>query len=121
MAYYLVRALPRAERLGELSRRLLAGEFLSMQPFGNALTRSLLHARFDPTTGEAVWEEEDYCTPPLAMERAAVLDQYFHGLRVEPVRRGQGWSQIEDLPPLWTQVGARRQSVGSNSEDTPSP
>jgi hypothetical protein len=34
--------------------------------------------------GVAVWEEEDYCRTPLVQERAAVLDNYFHDLRVEP-------------------------------------
>ena len=49
----------------------------------------------------AVWEEEDYCSPPLAEERAAVLDSYFDGIAVEPVAQGQGWRQIEDLPSLF--------------------
>jgi hypothetical protein len=106
VAYYLVRARPRLERLAELGRRLSAGEFRSMRPFGNALTHSLLQARLDPDTGEAVWEAEDYCTPPLAMERAAVLDRYFDALRVEPVGKGEGWSRVRDLPSLWTQRGA---------------
>jgi hypothetical protein len=28
-------------------------------------------------------EEEDYCSPPLAQERAAVLDTYFDDITVE--------------------------------------
>ena len=55
----------------------------------------------DPATGEAVWEEEDYCTPPLAMERAAVLDRYFLDLRVERVEEGEGFRRIAHLPSLW--------------------
>jgi hypothetical protein len=39
--------------------------------------------------GAAVWEKEDYCHTPLAQERAAVLDSYFHDLRVEPDSRGR--------------------------------
>ncbi len=31
--------------------------------------------------GGAIWKKEDYCRPPLAQERAAVLDQYFDGGR----------------------------------------
>lgn len=51
--------------------------------------------------GVAVWEEEDYCTPPLAQERAAVLDRYFDDLAVESVRPGAGWERIEELPRLF--------------------
>jgi hypothetical protein len=51
--------------------------------------------------GRVVWEEEDYCQPPLAMERAAVLDTYFTDLTVKPVSRGDGWDQIATLPSLW--------------------
>lgn len=101
MAFYLVRARPRAERMGELARRLAEGEFLALRPFGRALTTALERARLDPATGDAVWEEEDYCSPPLAMEREAVLDRYFDHLRVEPVARGEGWARVAHLPGLW--------------------
>ena len=108
MAFYLVRAHPRPELMGELQARLYAGEFTRLPPFGPTLTRSLEEARVDPETGEAVWEEEDYCSPPLAQERAAVLDRYFEDVRVIPVRQGQGWADIAHLPPLWD--GTRRSS-----------
>jgi hypothetical protein len=68
MAYYLVRAKPRRALLKELEQRLTRGEFVAMRPFGAALSHSLHNARFEPD-GNAVWEEEDYCRPPLA-ERA---------------------------------------------------
>jgi hypothetical protein len=48
-----------------------------------------------------MWEEEDYCEPPLAQERAAVLDRYFEELSVEPVFQGTGWALIQDLPALF--------------------
>ncbi|MCS7222429.1 MAG: hypothetical protein RML36_04450 [Anaerolineae bacterium] len=105
MAYYLVRARWKADLAGELRSRLDRQEFLLMRPFGRALTKSLAAARRDPATGEAVWEEEDYCSPPLAMERAAVLDHYFDDLRVEEVREGEGWRRIADLPFLWGSLG----------------
>ncbi len=101
MAYYLVRARPRADRMDELRRRLAGGEFATFRPFGHALTRALKGARLDPATGEAVWEEEDYCSPPLAMEREAVLDRYFQDLQVQPVQEGEGWAAISHLPPFW--------------------
>jgi hypothetical protein len=99
MAHYLVRARPRRGKLDELESRLQQDAFVDLQPFGRALTRGLRGARIE---GEgAVWEEEDYCSPPLAEERAAVLDSYFDGIAVEPVAQGQGWRQIEDLPSLF--------------------
>ncbi|MBV8830978.1 MAG: hypothetical protein JO108_17290, partial [Acidobacteriaceae bacterium] len=50
--------------------------------------------------GTAVWEEEDYCSPPLAQERAAVLDAYFEKIKVEQVNEGEGWKRIRALPKL---------------------
>jgi hypothetical protein len=48
------------------------------------------------------WEEEDYCTPPLAQERTAVLEDYFQDLRVEKVKEGEGWSKIDVLPRFFS-------------------
>lgn len=81
MAYRFVRARPIEDQLPELRERLETGEIEAMNPFGEAMTLSLTDARYDPDTGEAVWVEEDYCSPPLAMEREAVLDEYFTDLR----------------------------------------
>jgi hypothetical protein len=111
MAYYLVRARYYEELLIELRRRLDSGEIHQMRPFGTALQYSLDHARLEsPRDGWAVWEEEDYCRPPLAQERAAILDTYFTDLSVEPVQEGQGWDRIESLPRLWAD------SVGGKNE-----
>lgn len=66
---------------------------MSLSPFGATLSASLKNARIR-MDGVAVWEEEDYCTPPLAQERAAVLDDYFQDLRVEKVKEGEGWSNF---------------------------
>src|SRR5262245_16239571 len=79
MAHYLVSASPKTDRLDELRARLTRNEFHELQPFGRALTKSLRDARIRED-GLAVWEEEDYCRPPLAEERAAVLDTYFDDL-----------------------------------------
>ena len=102
MAYYLVKAKARPDQLAELKTRLDRGEILTMRPFGQALNFSLQHARLEPG-GWAVWEEEDYCQPPLAMERAAVLDTYFTDLSVEKVQHGAGWQRIDSLSSPWAE------------------
>lgn len=51
-----------------------------------------------------MWEEEDYCQPPLAEERAAVLDRYFDDLSVEPVVEGTGWALIDVLPAMFPEL-----------------
>ena len=99
MAYYLVRAKPKPERLSELQDRLQEGAFIGLRPFGKALTHSLKEARTQ-SDGIAIWEEEDYCSPPLAEERAAVLDNYFDEISVERVDAGEGWKRIKALPKL---------------------
>lgn len=112
MAYYLVKAKPVEDQLDELRDWLDSGEIAQMRPFGRTLQHSLEYAR---TTEDdwAIWEEEDYCHPPLAQERAAVLDQHFTDISVEPVKRGEGWEEIEDLPRLWDEAD----SVNPNVEE----
>lgn len=100
MAYYLVTARPHLELLPELRRRLDQGEIRTMRPFGTALHSGLDEARL-LDDGWAAWEEEDYCRPPLAMERAAVLDTYFTDLSVEAVAVGTGWARLANRPRLW--------------------
>jgi hypothetical protein len=100
MAFYLVSAVPKQDLMEELSERLARDEFVGLRPFGPTLSRSLKSARLR-SDGVAVWEEEDYCRPPLAEERAAVLDHYFRELRVEKVSEGGGWETIKALPRLF--------------------
>jgi hypothetical protein len=100
MAYYLVRANLRSELHDELAGKLKEKAFLSLRPFGQSLTMGLEGARVQ-ADGRVVWEEEDYCTPPLAMERAAVLDRYFMDIQVETVHEDDGWERIAALPSLW--------------------
>ena len=93
MAYYLVKARPVNGRLRELHERIEAGHVASLRPFGKTLEYSLVNARYS-FDGYVLWEEEDYCSPPLAMEREAVLDKYFQELTMERVEKGSGWSMI---------------------------
>ncbi len=106
MAHYLVTATPREDLLAELSERLERDEFLPLRPFGRALTASLRRARRLPD-GKAMWEEEDYCRPPLAQEREAVLDRYFEEISVERVLEGTGWALIEAFPAMFPELARR--------------
>jgi hypothetical protein len=64
----------------------------------------LQNAKIDRGERYAYWIEQDYRSPPLAMERKAILDQYFDDIGVEKVKEGQmGWEMINDKPPLWEQ------------------
>lgn len=117
MAHYLVRAKPIPEKMEELRARIAQGEIVKMIPFGRGLHNSLSDARLDDQ-GWALWEELDFCTPPLKIEREAVLDEYFDAFKVETVAQGQGWEQIRTLPrllhsdiPVPTRNGARKKTA----------
>ncbi len=101
MAFYLVSARPRSDKMEELTRKLTEEAFLALRPFGRALTKGLLGARTGKD-GTVLWEEEDYCSPPLAQERSAVLDRYFESLDVEMVKEGEGWKRIAHLPRFFS-------------------
>lgn len=121
MAEYLVTARPTGD-LAALRQWLDSGEIGRMRPFGQSLDYSLRHARVD-AGGAAVWEETDYCSPPLAMERAAVLDAYFTDLKVERVTKGAGWSRIDHLPSMWSEQreGGDQPSAADRPQATDQP
>lgn len=49
----------------------------------------------------ALWIEEDYCSPPLAMERENLLDLYFNDITVESIEsEKEGWYMLHDKPRL---------------------
>ena len=104
MALYLVRARPKRELLPSLQKELGSGRISNLRPFGEELQHSLENARINDRDGYALWVEEDYCSPPLAMERASVLDRYFSDITVERVEsEEEGWSKISDKPRLWSE------------------
>ena len=104
MAFYLVRAKPRRELLENLHEELSSGKISRMRPFGQALQYSLENARVDTQNSDfALWIEEDYCSPPLAMERENVLDRYFNDITVERVEsEEEAWNRINNKPLLWS-------------------
>jgi hypothetical protein len=88
----------------DLHKRLESGQISQLKPFGKALYYGLQNAKIDDNYGYAYWVEEDYCSPPLAMEREAVLDKYFDDKSVEKVDEAQrGWERIRGKPLLWQQ------------------
>ncbi len=105
MAYYLVRARPKTDLMAELAQQLQQRAFIDMRPFGRSLTHGLCGLRLE-SDDTVVWEEEDYCSPPLAMERAAVLDKYFDDIQVEHVQQGEGWAHINNLPRLFPDLSS---------------
>jgi hypothetical protein len=104
MAHYLITARPKPDRLANLLANLRKQAYASMRPFGKSMTYSLENARLR-ADGYATWEEEDYCTPPLAQERAAALDEFFDELNISRVQEGSGWEKIEALPRLFPELG----------------
>jgi hypothetical protein len=101
MSIYIVRARMKKE-LSELRKELESGKISKLQPFGETLSYGLKNAR---VTNEryVLWVEVDYCSPPLAMEKASVLDKYFDNITVEPVRsEEEGWNRINQITQLWT-------------------
>jgi hypothetical protein len=106
MAHYLVTAKPKPQRLSDLLANLRKNAYASLRPFGTTLTYSLQNARLRED-GYATWEEEDYCSPPLAQERAAALDEFFDELDVRRVQEGTGWKKIETLPRLFPELERR--------------
>jgi hypothetical protein len=100
MALYLVKAKPRKNLLVNLRQELDSGNISKLKPFGEELNHGLDNARTDDPY--AYWVEEDYCSPPLAMERASVLDRYFDEISVDPVdSEDQCWNRIKDKPRIW--------------------
>lgn len=102
MAFYLVTAKPIRSKMNDLREWLNSGEIRAMRPFGQALHMGLDNARWQ-SDEVAIWEEEDYCVPPLAQERTAVLDEYFTDLKVQHVDKGEGWKKIDPLKKIWKQ------------------
>lgn len=103
MTLYIVRAKPK-NNLSGLRKELELGKILKLRPFGETLHHGLQNAKFDTNNSYAMWVEEDYCSPPLAMERESVLDRHFTDITVERVgSEEEGWISLDDKPSLWSQ------------------
>jgi hypothetical protein len=102
MALYIVRARPKTDLSG-LRKELNSGEISRLKPFGKTLQYGLDNARIDPKEGCALWIDEDYCNPPLVMERESVLDRYFDDITVQLITsEKEGLDRIANITRLWT-------------------
>ena len=72
MALYIVKARPKKALMKNLRQELDSGSISRLRPFGEELHHGLDNARIE--NDYAYWVEEDYCSPPLAIERTSVLD-----------------------------------------------
>ena len=103
MAYYLVEADLKDNLKDELKQKLINNEFKHLNPFGKALTYSLENVKKNDK-GKILWEEEDYCSPPLKEEKEAVLNKYFENIKVKKVNKSAGQEKIKNLPELFKDI-----------------
>ena len=91
---YRVAARFRAETAAELRRRLDDGSIAAQKPDGQEIVDSL-HRAVVTDSGEVRWSEMCFCAPPLAHERATILDHYFDGVATEPI---EDYEQYDGRP-----------------------
>ena len=99
---YRVTARFKLDTAVELQRRLDGGSIAAQQPDGQEIVDSL-HRAVMTRAGDVQWSEMCFCNPPLAHERATVLDRYFDGVTTEPVEdheRYDGRPFMEHLQAL---------------------
>ena len=88
----------------EQRQEMESSKIKKLVPYGNSLHYSLENAKRDDKEGVYALWIEDYCSPPLAMERESVLDIYFDDLIVEIVESEKvGWARIKDKPSIWAE------------------
>jgi hypothetical protein len=81
---YRVRATLRTQTAEDFYRRLSDGSIASQRPDGAEIVASMERAVVNEDGG-IEWTERCYCDPPLAHERATVLDAHFKDFLIEPV------------------------------------
>jgi hypothetical protein len=82
---YRVIARFKTDTAAELRRRLDDGSIAAQQPDGQELVDSL-HRAVISESGDVRWSERCYCDPPLAHERATILDHYFDDIVTQPIK-----------------------------------
>ena len=107
---YRVTATFKPDTASELRQRLEDGSIAAQQPDGQEMVDSL-HRAVVTDTGQVTWSELCYCQPPLAHERATVLDDHFDDFTTEAVEdyeRYDGRPFMEYLDAMVELPSARR-------------
>ena len=81
---YRVTARFRPQTAADLRRKLDDGSIAAQQPDGQEIVDSL-HRAVVKRSGDVQWSEMCFCSPPLAHERATILDHYFDDVTPEPI------------------------------------
>ena len=107
---YRVTATFKSDTAAELRQRLEDGSIAAQRPDGREIVDSLRRAVVRDT-GQIVWSEQCYCQPPLAHERATILDHHFDDVTTEAVadhERYDGRPFMEYLDAMVEPPSARR-------------
>ena len=91
---YHVRAKFRVDTAAAFLAKLTDGTIDKQRPDGPELVASMKRAVVN-VEDEVEWTELCYCEPPLAHERATVLDSHFEDIRTEP---SDAHAQFEGRP-----------------------
>ena len=99
MTIYVVKEKPKKDLMADLRQEIISGKISRLKPFVEELHHGLKNARIFEY---AYWVEEDYCSPPLAMERRSALDRYFDVITVDQVESDEeGWNRIKNRSMFW--------------------
>ena len=88
---YTVKARFDKSKAGEFYAKLTDGTIQAQKPDGQGIIDGMNRAVIDDS-GFILWSEECYCDPPLAHERATVLDHYFSEIETEEI---DGYEEFE--------------------------
>ena len=88
---YHVRAKFREDTAAEFLAKLADGTIETQKPDGRELVASMKRAVVGQD-GLIEWSEMCFCDPPLAHERATVLDAHFDNISVEPIKAYENYS-----------------------------
>lgn len=83
---YHVTAKLRPQAAANLLEKLTDGSIENQRPDGAEIVASMKRAVIN-AGGEVEWSEMCYCNPPLAHERATVLDLHFDDITTEPIKK----------------------------------
>lgn len=88
---YHVKARLRGETAAALLAKLTDGSIEKQRPDGAEIVASMKRAVVN-SDGEIEWSEMCFCNPPLAHERATVLDTYFSDITTRPIEAHESFS-----------------------------